>query len=153
MTPCRSAGFRVVGLFVVKAGMAKTLTVGILFSTTGPYAAIGRDCRDGADLARAEWSPRRSAFCKISRRFWKPATLPPPRYRLKALSHAEIELRLEVGACFFACLSAEARRSRADGARAGNGILTITSPSSIAATEDEGATGASAFATANAPTS
>jgi ABC-type branched-subunit amino acid transport system substrate-binding protein len=54
MTPCRSAGSRVVGLFVVKAGMTKSVTVGILFSTTGPYAAIGRDCRDGADLALAE---------------------------------------------------------------------------------------------------
>lgn len=28
--------------------------IGILFSTSGPYAAIGRDCRDGADLALAE---------------------------------------------------------------------------------------------------
>ena len=34
--------------------MAQRVTIGVLFSTTGPYAAIGRDCRDGADLALAE---------------------------------------------------------------------------------------------------
>jgi hypothetical protein len=43
---------------------------------------------------------------------------PSPDYRLKA-SHAEIELRLREGACLFAFLSAEARRSLADGARSG----------------------------------
>ncbi|MBS1165849.1 MAG: amidase [Proteobacteria bacterium] len=31
--------------------MVDTVKVGILFSCTGPYAAIGRDCRDGAALA------------------------------------------------------------------------------------------------------
>lgn len=34
--------------------MVQRITVGILFSTTGAYASIGRDCRDGADLALAE---------------------------------------------------------------------------------------------------
>src|SRR5262245_55361930 len=34
--------------------MVQSAAVGILFSTTGPYAAIGRDCRDGAGLALAE---------------------------------------------------------------------------------------------------
>jgi ABC-type branched-subunit amino acid transport system substrate-binding protein len=34
--------------------MVRSVTIGILFSTSGPYAAIGRDCRDGADLALAE---------------------------------------------------------------------------------------------------
>ena len=34
--------------------MVRTVTIGIVFSTTGPYAAMGRDCRDGADLALAE---------------------------------------------------------------------------------------------------
>lgn len=31
--------------------MVDTVKVGVLFSCTGPYAAIGRDCRDGAALA------------------------------------------------------------------------------------------------------
>lgn len=34
--------------------MHKRVKIGFLFSTTGPYAAIGRDCRDGAALALAE---------------------------------------------------------------------------------------------------
>ena len=31
------------------------LRLGILFSCSGDYAALGRDCRDGAELAIAEW--------------------------------------------------------------------------------------------------
>jgi len=38
--------------------MADTVKVGILFSCTGPYAAIGRDCRDGAALAFDEAARR-----------------------------------------------------------------------------------------------
>ena len=34
--------------------MVKRVKIGTLFSTSGPYAAIGRDCREGADLALAE---------------------------------------------------------------------------------------------------
>lgn len=34
--------------------MRRTIRVGILYSETGPYASIGRDCRDGADMAIAE---------------------------------------------------------------------------------------------------
>jgi branched-chain amino acid transport system substrate-binding protein len=34
--------------------MRSRVKIGILFSITGPYAAIGQDCRDGADLALAE---------------------------------------------------------------------------------------------------
>jgi len=34
--------------------MVKRVTIGILFSTTGPYAAMGRDCHDGANLALTE---------------------------------------------------------------------------------------------------
>ncbi|WP_088346252.1 MULTISPECIES: transporter substrate-binding domain-containing protein [Rhodomicrobium] len=41
--------------------MGKSVTIGILFSTSGPYAAIGRDCRDGADLALAELAADPSA--------------------------------------------------------------------------------------------
>ena len=36
--------------------MEQRVKIGILFSTSGPYAAIGRDCRDGADLALAEFA-------------------------------------------------------------------------------------------------
>jgi ABC-type branched-subunit amino acid transport system substrate-binding protein len=43
-----------VGFFVCGLAMEKRVKIGILFSTSGPYAAIGRDCRDGADLALAE---------------------------------------------------------------------------------------------------
>src|ERR1700741_3409529 len=32
----------------------KTFRVGILYSTTGPYGAIGRDCRAGAEFAIEE---------------------------------------------------------------------------------------------------
>ncbi len=41
--------------------MEKRVAIGILFSTSGPYAAIGRDCRDGADLALAELAAAPSA--------------------------------------------------------------------------------------------
>jgi ABC-type branched-subunit amino acid transport system substrate-binding protein len=52
-----------VGFFVGRSRLVKRVTVGILFSTTGPYAAIGRDCRDGADLALAELAA--DAACPI----------------------------------------------------------------------------------------
>jgi ABC-type branched-subunit amino acid transport system substrate-binding protein len=45
--------------------MVKQITIGVLFSTTGPYAAIGRDCRDGADLALAELAQDTSALISI----------------------------------------------------------------------------------------
>jgi branched-chain amino acid transport system substrate-binding protein len=32
----------------------QSLRIGVLYSTAGPYAAIGRDCRDGVDFALAE---------------------------------------------------------------------------------------------------
>ncbi len=41
--------------------MQTRVKIGILFSTTGPYAAIGRDCRDGADLALAELAAKPSS--------------------------------------------------------------------------------------------
>ena len=31
--------------------MVGTIKVGVLYSCTGPYGSIGRDCRDGAALA------------------------------------------------------------------------------------------------------
>lgn len=34
--------------------MKTPLRIGILYSTTGPYGAFGRECRDGAELAAAE---------------------------------------------------------------------------------------------------
>ncbi len=34
------------------------LRLGILFSCSGDYAALGRDCRDGAELAIAELQAR-----------------------------------------------------------------------------------------------
>ncbi len=40
--------------------MEKRVKIGILFSISGPYAAIGRDCRDGADLALAELAAKPS---------------------------------------------------------------------------------------------
>ena len=45
--------------------MVKRVTIGILFSTTGPYAAIGRDCRDGADMALAEVAAEGAAPVRI----------------------------------------------------------------------------------------
>ena len=45
--------------------MVKRVTIGILFSTTGPYAAIGRDCRDGADLALAELAADTSSPIRV----------------------------------------------------------------------------------------
>ena len=41
----------IVGLFIFGEAMRKTCRIGILYSTSGPYAAIGRDCRDGVDFA------------------------------------------------------------------------------------------------------
>ena len=38
----------------------ETLRLGVLFSTSGAYGAIGRDCRDGADLAVAELRAERA---------------------------------------------------------------------------------------------
>ena len=39
------------GLFICGQAMRKTYRIGILYSTSGPYAAIGRDCRDAVDFA------------------------------------------------------------------------------------------------------
>ncbi|MGO7367732.1 transporter substrate-binding protein [Rhizobium ruizarguesonis] len=36
--------------------MNDTLKIGILYSTTGPYGSMGRDARDGADFAMAEYA-------------------------------------------------------------------------------------------------
>ena len=36
--------------------MNDALKIGILFSTTGPYGSMGRDARDGADFAMAEYA-------------------------------------------------------------------------------------------------
>ncbi|MBN9983324.1 transporter substrate-binding protein [Rhizobium laguerreae] len=36
--------------------MSDALKIGILFSTTGPYGSMGRDARDGADFAMAEYA-------------------------------------------------------------------------------------------------
>lgn len=36
--------------------MRKAQPIGILYSTSGPYAAIGRDCRDAAEFAIAQYS-------------------------------------------------------------------------------------------------
>lgn len=41
------------GLFVFWGRMS-AVRIGILYSTQGPYAALGRDCRDGAELAIEE---------------------------------------------------------------------------------------------------
>ncbi len=41
----------VVGLFVCSGAMRKTHRIGILHSASGPYAALGRECRDGAQMA------------------------------------------------------------------------------------------------------
>lgn len=38
----------------VFSGIQSVYKIGILHSTSGPYAAIGRDCRDGADFAIAQ---------------------------------------------------------------------------------------------------
>jgi len=45
--------------------MMKRVAIGILFSTSGPYAAIGRDCRDGADLALAELAGEASPLIRL----------------------------------------------------------------------------------------
>jgi branched-chain amino acid transport system substrate-binding protein len=45
--------------------MGQSVAIGILFSTSGPYAAIGRDCRDGADLALAQLAADTSVPVRI----------------------------------------------------------------------------------------
>ena len=37
---------------------ADALKIGILYSTTGPYGSMGRDARDGAEFAIAEFAAR-----------------------------------------------------------------------------------------------
>jgi branched-chain amino acid transport system substrate-binding protein len=44
------------GFFVLVFGMAETLKIGVLYSTTGPYGSMGRDARDGAEFAIAEFA-------------------------------------------------------------------------------------------------
>jgi branched-chain amino acid transport system substrate-binding protein len=53
MTPIAD-GTSVVGFFVFGLLMNDALKIGILFSTTGPYGSMGRDARDGAELAIEE---------------------------------------------------------------------------------------------------
>jgi ABC-type branched-subunit amino acid transport system substrate-binding protein len=36
--------------------MTEALRIGVLFSTSGPYAPMGRDARDGAEFALAEFA-------------------------------------------------------------------------------------------------
>jgi hypothetical protein len=43
-----------VGFLVFGGLMKNAVKIGILYSTTGPYAEIGRDARDGADFAIEE---------------------------------------------------------------------------------------------------
>lgn len=64
------------------------VTIGILFSTTGPYAAIGRDCRDGADLALAELAADASLPIRIAAIHAEPGG-DPRRY----LDEARVMLR------------------------------------------------------------
>jgi ABC-type branched-subunit amino acid transport system substrate-binding protein len=45
-----------VGFFVFGVRMTDALKIGILFSTSGPSAPMGRDARDGAEFALAEFS-------------------------------------------------------------------------------------------------
>jgi hypothetical protein len=45
-----------VGFFVFGVRMTDALKIGILFSTSGPYAPMGRDARDGAEFALAEFA-------------------------------------------------------------------------------------------------
>lgn len=44
------------GFLVFGTRMSAPIKIGILFSTTGPYGSMGRDARDGADLAIAEFA-------------------------------------------------------------------------------------------------
>jgi urea transport system substrate-binding protein len=53
----------------------KTFRVGILYSTTGPYGAIGRDCRAGAEFAIEELEKAGSAL-RIEPVFGDPAGQP-----------------------------------------------------------------------------
>jgi len=53
----------------------KTFRVGILYSTTGPYGAIGRDCRDGAEFAIEELEKAGSSV-RIEPVFGDPAGQP-----------------------------------------------------------------------------
>ncbi len=39
------------GFLVFGRSMSDAVKIGILYSTTGPYGTMGRDCRDGAELA------------------------------------------------------------------------------------------------------
>jgi urea transport system substrate-binding protein len=41
----------IVGPFIYGRSMRKAYRIGILYSTSGPYAAMGRDCRDAVDFA------------------------------------------------------------------------------------------------------
>ncbi|MDB5525361.1 MAG: transporter substrate binding protein [Rhizobium sp.] len=50
----------VVGFFVLVIQMVEPLKIGILYSTTGPYGSMGRDARDGAEFAIAEYASRAS---------------------------------------------------------------------------------------------
>ncbi len=44
------------GFFVFGVRMADALKIGVLFSTSGPYAPMGRDARDGAEFALSEFA-------------------------------------------------------------------------------------------------
>lgn len=46
---------RIMGFCVLGRAMRKAHRIGILYSTSGPYAAIGRDCRDAAEFATAQY--------------------------------------------------------------------------------------------------
>ncbi len=49
------------------------LRLGILFSTSGDYAALGRDCRDGAELAIEELQSRGDLLFRLYAAFGDPA--------------------------------------------------------------------------------
>ncbi|WP_181701489.1 transporter substrate-binding domain-containing protein [Chthonobacter albigriseus] len=59
--------------------MRQAFRVGILYSTAGPYWAMGRDCRDGAELAIAEINDDASLPVSIEPVFGDPAG-EPKRY-------------------------------------------------------------------------
>jgi branched-chain amino acid transport system substrate-binding protein len=50
--------------------MAGPLKIGILYSTTGPYGSMGRDARDGAEFAIAEFAA--SQACAVEPVFYDP---------------------------------------------------------------------------------
>ena len=58
------------GLFVVGLLMNEPLKIGILYSTTGPYGSMGRDARDGAEFAIAEYAGK--SGCAIEPVFFDP---------------------------------------------------------------------------------